>query len=66
MENLTGEWLVRTFSNRNYIENFGRKAKVCLGLGEYKIRNKTSLIRHFLLFFTASNFIIYLAINGNT
>lgn len=65
MENLIGEWFVRIFFNRNYIENFGRKVKVCLGLGEYKIRNKISFICYFFLFFMVFNFIIYLVINGN-
>ncbi len=58
-ENVTGEWIVTSFSNRNYIEKFYREAKGWLGLKEYQVRNKNSLIRHFMLVFVAYNFIIY-------
>ncbi len=58
-EGVTGEWIVKTFSNRNYIEKFYREAKGWLGLKEYQMRKKASLIRHFILVFTAYTFIIY-------
>jgi hypothetical protein len=48
-EAVTGEWIVKTFSNRNYIEKFYREAKGWLGLKEYQMRKKESLIRHFIL-----------------
>lgn len=51
-------------SQRNYIEKFYREAKGWLGLKEYQMRNKTSLIRHFILVFTAYTFIIYQQLMG--
>jgi DDE superfamily endonuclease len=61
---VTREWIVKTFSNRNYIEKFYREAKGWLGLKEYQMRNKESLIRHFILVFTAYTFIIYQQLMG--
>jgi len=61
---VTGEWIVKTFSNRNYIEKFYREAKGWLGLKEYQMRKKDSLIRHFILVFTAYTFIIYQQLMG--
>lgn len=55
-DKVTGEWMVKTFSNRNYIEKFYREAKGWLGLKEYQMRKKQSLIRHFILVFTAYTF----------
>jgi uncharacterized GH25 family protein len=63
-EGVTGEWIVKTFSNRNYIEKFYREAKGWLGLKEYQMRKKESLIRHFILVFTAYTFIIYQQLMG--
>ncbi|MGL6344172.1 MAG: IS701 family transposase [Waterburya sp.] len=63
-ERVTGEWIVKTFSKRNYIEKFYREAKGWLGLKEYQIRKKSSLIRHFILVFTAYTFIIYQQLMG--
>ncbi|MBE9045472.1 IS701 family transposase [Pleurocapsales cyanobacterium LEGE 10410] len=60
----TGQWIVKTFSNRNYIEKFYREAKGCLGLKEYQTRKKEALIRHFILVFTAYTFIIYQQLMG--
>ena len=60
----TGQWIVKTFSNRNYIEKFYREAKGWLGLKEYQIRKKEALIRHFILVFTAYTFIIYQQLMG--
>ena len=57
-------WIVTTFSNRNYIEKFYRETKGWLGLKEYQVRNKTSLIRHFILVFVAYTFIIYQQLMG--
>ena len=61
---VTGEWIVKTFSQRNYIEKFYREAKGWLGLKEYQMRKKESLIRHFILVFTAYTFIIYQQLMG--
>ncbi len=55
-DKVTGEWIVKTFSIRNYIEKFYREAKGWLGLKEYQMRKKDSLIRHFILVFTAYTF----------
>ena len=63
-DSVTGEWIVKTFSKRNYIEKFYREAKGYLGLKEYQIRKKDSLIRHFILVFTAYTFIIYQQLMG--
>lgn len=63
-DKVTGEWIVKTFSNRNYIEKFYREAKGWLGLKEYQTRKKESLIRHFVLVFTAYTFIIYQRLLG--
>ena len=48
---VTGEWIVKTFSKRNYIEKFYREAKGWLGLKEYQVRKKEALIRHFIFYF---------------
>jgi SRSO17 transposase len=63
-EQVTREWIVKTFSDRNYIEKFYREAKGWLGLKEYQMRKKESLIRHFILVFTAYTFIIYQKLMG--
>ena len=63
-EGAIGEWIVKTFSNRNYLEKFYREAKGWLGLKEYQMRKKESLIRHFILVFTAYTFIIYQQLMG--
>ena len=63
-DKVTGEWIVKTFSNRNYLEKFYREAKGWLGLKEYQTRKKESLIRHFILVFTAYTFIIYQRLLG--
>ena len=63
-DRVTGEWIVKTFSLRNYIEKFYREAKGWLGLKEYQMRKKPSLIRHFILVFTAYTFIIYQQLMG--
>lgn len=46
-QSVAGEWIVTTFSQRNYIEKFYREAKECLGLKEYQVRDKTSMMRHY-------------------
>ncbi len=35
---VTGEWIVRILSQRNYIEKFYREAKSWLGLKEYQVK----------------------------
>jgi hypothetical protein len=45
-EKATGEWIVRTYSQRNWVEVFYREAKGWLGLKEYQVRGERSLYRH--------------------
>ena len=60
----TGEWVVTTYSQRNWVEVFYRKAKGWLGLKEYKVRDYRSLIRHFILVLCAYNFILWHTLTG--
>ena len=46
---VTPQWVVDTYSERNWVEVFYREAKGWLGLKEYQIRGKESLKRHFVL-----------------
>ena len=46
---VTSEWIVSTYSQRNWVEVFYREAKGWLGLKEYQVRSKKSLKRHFIL-----------------
>lgn len=50
---VTSEWIVSTYSQRNWVEVFYREAKGWLGLKEYQVRSKKSLNRHFMLVFCA-------------
>ena len=43
----TPQWFVDTYSKRNWVEVFYREAKGWLGLKEYQVRDKRSLMRHF-------------------
>ena len=45
---VTGEWIVTTFCQRNYMEKFYTEDKGWLFLKENQMRHKTSLIRHFI------------------
>ncbi len=63
-EKISGSWFVKTFSNRNYIEQFYREAKGWLGLKEYQVRKKERLMRHFILVFVAYTFILYQKLMG--
>jgi len=60
----TGEWIVKTYSQRNWIEVFYREAKGKLGLKEYQIRDKRSLMRHLILVFCAYTFILWHTLTG--
>jgi len=55
----TAEWIVTTYTQRNWIEVFYREAKGWLGLSEYQVRDYRSLIRHFILVFCAYTFILW-------
>ena len=63
-ETVTEEWIVDTYSQRNWIEVFYREAKGWLGLSEYQVREKKGLERHFILVFCAYTFIIWHKLTG--
>lgn len=61
---VTPEWIVNTSSQRNWVEVFYREAKGWLGLKEYQVRDKKSLMRHFILVFCAYTFILWHQMTG--
>jgi SRSO17 transposase len=61
---VTPEWIVTTYSQRNWVEVFYREAKGWLGLREYQVRDKRSLMRHFILVFCAYTFILWHTLTG--
>ena len=60
----TAKWIVTTYSQRNWVEVFYREAKGWLGLHEYQVRDKRSLLRHFILVFCAYTFILWHTLTG--
>lgn len=60
----TSKWFVATYSQRNWVEVFYREAKGWLGLKEYQVRKKRSLMRHFILVFCAYTFIMWHKLTG--
>ena len=63
-EIVTEQWIIDTYGQRNWIEVFYREAKGWLGLGEYQIREKKGLERHFILVFCAYTFILWHKLTG--
>jgi SRSO17 transposase len=61
---VTPEWIVNTYGERNWVEVFYREAKGWLGLKEYQVRDKRSLLRHFILVFCAYTFILWHQLTG--
>jgi hypothetical protein len=61
---VTAKWLVETYSQRNWVEVFYRESKGWLGLKEYQVRDKTSLLKHFILVFCAYTFILWHKLTG--
>ena len=61
---VTPEWIVETYSQRNWVEVFYREVKGWLGLKEYQVRGKRSLKRHFILVFCAYTFILWHKLTG--
>jgi SRSO17 transposase len=61
---VTPQWIVDTYSSRNWVEVFYRQAKGWLGLKEYQVRDKGSLLRHFILVFCAYTFILWHQMTG--
>lgn len=62
--NVTEQWIVNTYSQRNWVEVFYREAKGWLGLREYQVRDKNSLMKHFILVFCAYTFILWHQLTG--
>ena len=60
----TSQWVVDTYSQRNWVEVFYREAKGWLGLKEYQTRGIKSLKRHFILVFCAYTFILWHKLTG--
>ncbi|HEY9812032.1 MAG TPA: IS701 family transposase [Candidatus Sericytochromatia bacterium] len=63
-EKATCEWIIRTYSHRNWVEVFYREAKGWLGLKEYQTRSIRSLERHLILVFCAYSFIVWQQLTG--
>ncbi len=63
-EKATCEWIITTYSQRNWVEVFYREAKGWLGLKEYQARSIKSLHRHLILVFCAYSFIIWQQLTG--
>ena len=63
-EKATAEWIVSQYSGRNWIEVFYREIKGWLGLSQYQLRNKNSLMKHFILVFCAYTFIQWHRLTG--
>lgn len=61
---VTPEWIVKTYSQRNWVEVFYREAKGWLGLKESQTRGKRSLDRHLILVFCAYTFIHWHKLTG--
>jgi SRSO17 transposase len=61
---VTSQWVVTSYSQRNWVEVFYREAKGWLGLREYQVRDKRSLLRHFILVFCAYTFILWHKLTG--
>ena len=60
----TSQWMVTTYSQRNWVEVFYREVKGWLGFSEYQVRDIRSLHRHFILVFCAYTFIIWHKLTG--
>jgi len=63
-EKATCDRIIKTYSQRNWVEVFYREAKGWLGLREYQTRSIRSLHRHLILVFCAYSFIIWQQLTG--
>lgn len=63
-EKATIDWIIDTYCQRNWIEVFFREIKGWLGLSEYQVRKKRSLMRHFILVFCAYTFVQWHRLTG--
>ena len=64
-DRVTPQWIIDTYSQRNWVEIFYREVKGWLGLKEYQVRGKRSLKRHFILVFCAYTFILWHKLTGS-
>jgi hypothetical protein len=62
-EKAIDEWVVTTYSQRNWVEVFYREAKGWLGLKEYQVRGERSLYRHWILVFCAYSYYCLASVN---
>ena len=62
-EKITAEWIVTKYGERNWIEVFYREVKGWLGLSEYQVRHKKSIMKHLVLAFRCSHFYSISSIN---
>jgi hypothetical protein len=60
----TGEWIVKAYSERNWVEVFYRDAKGWLGITEYEVRDEQSMYRHWIPVFAAHSLIQYQQLTG--
>ena len=63
-ELVTEQWIVDTYSQRNWVEVFYREVKGWLGLKEYQVRGGKSIKRHFTLVYCAYTFILWHKLTG--
>ena len=63
-EKASCEWIITTYSQRNWVEVFYREAKGWLGLKEYQTRSIRSLERHLISVFCAYSFIVWQQLTG--
>ena len=63
-EKVSAEWMVKTYSERNWIEVFYREAKGWLGLKEYQVRDAKSLKRHWILILISYSFVLWHRLTG--
>ena len=61
---LCHKWIVRSYSERNWVEVFYREAKGWLGITEYQVRDERSIHRHWILVFTAHSLIQWQQLTG--
>jgi len=61
---ITPAWIVKTYSQRNWVEVFYREVKGNLGWRECQLRGKTPLLRHFVLVYCAYTLIVWHTLTG--
>lgn len=56
--------VARLYARRNWVEVFYREAKDDLGAGQYQVRDLASIVRHWMLVFTAYTLLVLLKRQG--